>query len=381
MKRLRIVSYAINGRGVGHLVRQLSILRWVRRYGGLLGVPVECWVLTTSEADTLARREGFAAFKMPSKAMMRDAGIDPTRWIAVARQWVLNAVAGLSPDLLIVDTFPGGSFGELVPVLEMVPTRVLVARAVRDEIAGDDAYRALLPLYQKTIIPDERGTGPILLREREELLDRKAARAALGVPDDKRCVYVTLGGGGDEAAPRTLPVLTERLVARGWHVVVGAGPLYSGVEKRGANITWMDRYVPLELLAGADAAVSAGGYNAVTELMFAGVPTVFLPQPRIADDQEGRARAAADAGALTVDLSPLPRSSTLRQARAESDFPFWEIVLPILGCRHRSMVADGKVPTHEHVPEAHGSLPRAFQVVSVIFSLRPILVAPLVTSP
>ncbi len=307
MKKLRIVSYAINGRGLGHLVRQLAILRWVRRYGALLGVPIEAWVLTTSEADTLARREGIPAFKMPSKAMLRDAGIDPTRWLAVGRQWVMNAVAGLSPDVLIVDTFPGGSFGELLPVLETVPTRVLVARAVKDEIAGDDAYRALLPLYHKTIVPDERGVGPILLREREELMGRAAAREALGVQRE-RAVYVTLGGGGDEAAPTVLPVLVDKLVARGWHVVVGAGPLYMGPERRGPHITWMDRYVPLELMPGVDAAVSAGGYNSVTELMFAGIPTVFLPQPRIADDQEGRARAAADAGAArlakTIDEVP-----------------------------------------------------------------------------
>jgi UDP-N-acetylglucosamine--N-acetylmuramyl-(pentapeptide) pyrophosphoryl-undecaprenol N-acetylglucosamine transferase len=296
VKRLRVVSYAINGRGLGHLVRQLAILRWVRRYGALLNVNVECWVLTTSEADTLARREGIPAFKLPSKAMMRDASIDPTKWLAVARQWVMNAIAGLSPDVLVVDTFPGGSFGELLPVLETVPTRVLVARAVKDEIAGDDAYRALLPLYHRTIVPDERGVGPILLREREELMPREEARVALGITRE-RAVYVTLGGGGDEAAARTLPVLAERLVARGWHVVVGAGPLYMGPERRGPHITWMDRYVPLELMQGVDAAVSAGGYNSVTELMFAGVPTVFLPQPRIADDQDGRARAAAAAGA------------------------------------------------------------------------------------
>lgn len=302
MKRLRIVSYAINGRGLGHLVRQLAILRWVKRYGALLGVNTECWVLTTSEADTLARREGIPAFKMPSKAMMRDAAIDPARWLAVGRQWVMNAVAGLQPDLLVVDTFPGGSFGELLPVLETVPTRVLVARAVKDDIAADDAYRALLPLYHKAIVPDERGVGPILLREREELLDREAARHALGITRE-RAVYVTLGGGGDEAAARTLPVLTDRLVARGWHVVVGAGPLYIGPERRGPHITWMDRYVPLELLAGVDAAVSAGGYNSVTELMFVGVPAVFLPQPRIADDQDGRARAAADAGAARLASS------------------------------------------------------------------------------
>ncbi len=308
MKKIRIVSYAINGRGLGHLVRQLAILRWVRRYGALLGVPIEAWVLTTSEADTLARREGVPAFKLPSKAMLRDAGVDPTRWLAVGRQWVMNAVAGLAPDILVVDTFPGGSFGELLPVLETVPNRVLVARAVKDEVASDDAYRALLPLYGKTIIPDERGVGPILLREREELMSRSAAREALGIAASDRAVYVTLGGGGDEMAARVLPVLTDTLVARGWHVVVGAGPLYMGTERRGPKITWMDRYVPLELMAGVDAAVSAGGYNSVTELMFAGVPTVFLPQPRIADDQDARARAAVAAGAarLAARLEDVP---------------------------------------------------------------------------
>ena len=120
----------------------------------------------------------------------------------------MNAVAGLSPDVLVVDTFPGGSFGELLPVLETVPTRVLVARAVKDEIAADDAYRALLPLYHKLIVPDERGVGPILLREREELLPRDDARRR-SASRRERAVYITLGGGGDEAAARTLPLLTD----------------------------------------------------------------------------------------------------------------------------------------------------------------------------
>ena len=69
MTRLRIVSYAINGRGLGHLTRQLAILRQVRRVCALLDVQAECWVLTSSEGDTLARREGIPALKMPSKAM------------------------------------------------------------------------------------------------------------------------------------------------------------------------------------------------------------------------------------------------------------------------------------------------------------------------
>jgi hypothetical protein len=266
----------------------------------LLDVPAECWVLTSSEADTLARREGFPALKLPSKSMMRDAGLAPERWLAVARSWVLSAVSGLGPDLLLVDTFPGGSFGELIPVLEMARRRVLVARRVRDDVASDPTYRALLPLYHDLVVPDDDGVGPVLLREAEEMLDRGEARRALGVPDGARAVWLTLGGGGDLAAPEVLGRLLPVLSGRGWHVVVAAGPLYQGPERRGPGITWIDRYATMELLAGVDAAVSAAGYNSFHELMFAGVPTVFLPQPRIADDQDARADRAARAGAGRV---------------------------------------------------------------------------------
>lgn len=300
MATLRIVSHAINGRGLGHLTRQLAILRQVRRVCGLLDITAECWVLTTSEADTLARREGIPSLKMPSKAMFRDAGIDPSRYLAVARGWVLNAVAGLQPDVLLVDTFPAGSFGELVPVLELAKHRVLVARRVREEFAADPAYASLLPLFDTVITPDARGSGPILLRSRHELLSRDRARVALGVPDGVRAVYVSLGGGGDTSLPSQLPRLVDALVDRDCHVVVGAGPLYEGPERRGAGITWLSRYAPVELFAGLDVAVSAAGYNSFHELMHAGVPTVFVPLPRIADDQEERALRAQAAGAARV---------------------------------------------------------------------------------
>lgn len=295
--RLRIVSYAINGRGMGHLVRQLAILRWIRRYAALLEANVECWVLTSSEADTLARREGVPSLKMPSKAMMRDADIAPHRYLSIARGWVLNAVAGLQPDVLIVDTFPAGSFGELVSTLELARTRVLVRRRVKADFAQEEAYQALLPLYDRHIDPDDRGTGPIVIRERAELMPRAAAREALGVGPGDRAVYLSLGGGGDQNAATLLPRATRLLRKSGWHVVVGAGPLYTGAEIRGPGITWLDRYVPVELFAGLDAAVSAGGYNSFHELMHAGVPTVFLPQPRIADDQAARVDRAVAAGA------------------------------------------------------------------------------------
>ncbi|MBT3219579.1 MAG: hypothetical protein HN348_10855 [Proteobacteria bacterium] len=308
MRNIRVVSYAINGRGMGHLVRQLAILRWIRRFSSAIAIRAECWVLTSSEADTLARREGVPALKMPSKAMLRDAGLEPSRYLSIIRTWVMNAIAGLQPDLLIVDTFPGGSVGELVPCLELARCRVLVARQVRPDFAQQDHYRALLPLYDDVYAPEEGG-GPILIRERAELLPRQEARRRLGILKGSRAVYVSLGGGGDPTASTTLPHLVDLLLGQNWHVVVGAGPLYGGEERRGNGITWLDRYVPMELFPGVDAAVSAGGYNSFHELMFVGVPTVFLPQPRIADDQMARVRRAeaAGAGRIANTLAEVPQ--------------------------------------------------------------------------
>jgi hypothetical protein len=304
MKSIRVLGYAINGRGMGHLTRQLAILRWVRRLAGTLGVKAEVWVLTSSEADTLARREGIPSIKIPSKSMMRDAGLEPARYLAVARGWVLNAVTTLQPDVLVVDTFPAGSFGELSAALELVRKRVLVRRAMKPAAEKDAALDALLPLYDRVIVPDEVA-APVLLRERPELLDRAAARAALGVPDGRRACWIALGGGGDPTTARVLPRVVDSVRAAGWHAVVAAGPLYVGPERRGEGVTWLDRYASMELLRGADAAVSAGGYNSVHELRFVGVPTVFLPQEKLADDQAARAEAAA-LGPVTARVDDVP---------------------------------------------------------------------------
>ncbi len=327
---------------MGHLVRQLAILRWIRRIAALLERPCECWVLTSSEADTLARREGIPALKMPSKAMLRDASLPPERYLSVLRGWVLNAVAGLQPDLLLVDTFPAGSIGELAPVLELARRRVLVARAVRPDFEADPAYQALLPLYHHQIVPHDGGTGPIMLRDRTELLPRDQARRALGIPEGQRAVYLTLGGGGDLSAADTLPRLLRQLQDRDWHVVVGAGPLYQGPELRGPGVTWLDRYTPSELLPGIDVAVAAAGYNTFHELMHAGVPTVFLPLPRIADDQQLRARRAQEAGAGRIATSLAEIPDLLEEpgsARAARD------LVPVNGARTAALQAlEGMVP-------------------------------------
>lgn len=332
-KQLSIVSYAVNGRGVGHLTRLIAIQRWVRRYATFCGVATQHWFLTTSEADTMLHHEGFAGFKLPSKSVVEEAGIDKLAYLALAKQWVWSSVALLRPDLFLVDTFPNGSFHELLSVLDLCAKKALVMRATKREITSQPAYRAVAGLYDRIIcsvrqdeqagfaqqlgLPEKRlrFVGPIMRKERFELLSRAEARRRLGIPKDARCWLVSAGGGGDDSAESLFNKVSALFAEddESW-LIFAAGPLYRGIRFAGERrIFWTSSDLS-EYLPAVDAAISAGGFNAAHELMFAGVPAIFIPQDKIADDQRQRVESLALSGAArTASL----RGNDLRDALRE----------------------------------------------------------------
>ncbi len=313
---LRVVCYAVNGTGVGHLTRLLSIARWLRRYAAAMDEKLEIWFLTSSEADALVFSEGFAAFKIPSKTIVAETGIDRRAYLALAKQWVWHTLGLLRPDLFIVDTFPRGSFGELLGALDLCKRAAFVYRPVKPEIAARPDFQAMLSVYDLLVVPEADGqvltppgvadrlvhVGPVLSRERWELLPRDVAREQLGVRDPAaRCVFVSAGGGGDKHAEAQLRSTVAALAGDPkLHVVVGLGPLYRGPPFPG--VTTLTGRAAASMLA-FDAAVCAAGYNTFGELMFAGVPTAFLPQDKLADDQHARAQRAVEKGAAAI-LAP-----------------------------------------------------------------------------
>jgi UDP-N-acetylglucosamine--N-acetylmuramyl-(pentapeptide) pyrophosphoryl-undecaprenol N-acetylglucosamine transferase len=309
---LRVVCYAVNGTGVGHVTRLLSIARWMRRYAAALEQRLEVWFLTSSEADGLVFAEGFAAFKIPSKTVVGETGIDRTAYRALAKQWIWHTLGLLRPDLLIVDTFPRGSFGELLGALDLCRHKAFVYRPVRPEVAARADFQSMLPLYDLILVPETDAhviapgsvkghlvhVGPVLSRERWELFPRPEARARLGVDPEKKCVFVSAGGGGDTDAEAHLARTVQELSRDpSIEVVVGAGALYRGHPF--PRLTTLSGPAAAYAL-GFDAAVCAAGYNTFGELMFAGVPTAFLPQAKLADDQRARAERAVTSGAASV---------------------------------------------------------------------------------
>jgi predicted glycosyltransferase len=344
---LRIMNYAVNGIGLGHLSRLVAVNRSVRRYTDVLGIDAELLFLTSSEADALCFHNDFPAFKIPSKTIIgnardfsspRAARLSRQQHRRLAKQWVWNSVGIFAPDILVVDTFPNGSFHELGGIADFGMKKVLISRAVRQEQAQKPDFQAALRMYDRIItteepfprtnyLPEEaegrtHSVGTIMLREREELLSREEARLRLGLPSDALCVYVSAGGGGDSEAESAFATLAT-IAASEPHIcfVFAAGALYRGREFHEPNVRWLQRFNAIEFMPAFDAAISAGGYNSVYELLLCGIPTVFVAQERLFDDQKSRVVALQERGLCAVESSWSEESC--RSALRTVQHPAW----------------------------------------------------------
>lgn len=100
--------------------------------------------------------------------------------------------------------------------------------------------------------------GPILIRQRNELLSRAQARAALGLPgrinEDTLLIYCSFGGGGEPESRRALE-LTSRAVSAlpNAHLVIGQGPLLlTDPEPRDGMTVVRGRYPMMDVLPAFD---------------------------------------------------------------------------------------------------------------------------------
>lgn len=303
---MRAIFYAVNGLGVGHLTRLLAIARKLR----LQVRDAEILFLTSSEAAHLIYQEGFAAIKFPSKTIRMEVGLKKRTFLETCMPVTWNVISCFRPDVLVVDTFPQGSLQELIPVLHWSPKMVFVFRAQRPERVADPEFQQLLRYYDHLIVPHHREefdpsfggapvtfTGPIMIRDRSELFVRSEIRRRLELPDDKKVVYCTFGGGGDENARRVFHLVYDTLRARNdCFFVTAAGPLSRGLSSVRRDQAPLFYFPAMELFPAFDAAISATGYNTANELLHAGIPTIFIPFERDLDDQYRRAERIDQAG-------------------------------------------------------------------------------------
>ncbi len=327
----RILFYAVNGLGLGHVTRLLAIARAIRaqRNGA------QILFITTTEADSVIYREGFASVKIPSRTIIQASKIRPSTYNKLAHSVVMNTVAAFNPAIMVVDSFPAGSSQELLPTLSWEMRRVFVYRAQQTERARDPFFQQVLARYDMAIVPHEEGseeipapdslrlvwTGSIMIREQSEALPKDDARRRLNLPADEKLLYVTVGGGGDDEMAQSEGMIFDAARRAGWKTVAPDAPLLkSGQAHVGAQPDFRISYYPMaECLNAFDAAISAAGYNSVHELLHFGVPTVLIPRERSLDDQFARAKWAENAGAaLVADIDAAELESKLKSLTDDS---------------------------------------------------------------
>lgn len=325
-QNIDILLYAVNGTGLGHLTRLMAIGRWLRKLINARNLGARVYFLSCSDADYLLAQQGFASFKIPSRAALRKASVAGPASIALIRRYAEAALNEIAPDILVVDTFPTGTFDELLPILGRADvTKVFVFREQRADYMDRIPYARLLSHYDLMLVPHPRGacrlpadldpelkirwSGNVIFGEPNELWTKARAQRALGIPRSKTVIYTAAGGGGDSDFTETLELIAEvASEVADSHLVIGAGPLNRSTPQTGPNRTWTTFYPISRMFKGFDFAISSSGYNTVHELLYFRLPAILYAQERRADDQLARARQVADSGA-GISLDRLDRAS------------------------------------------------------------------------
>jgi len=320
----RVLMVSDNGAGMGHLSRLMAVAR--RLPGDTSAV-----IATQSYAASVAHQEGFLTEYIPSRKVLDAA---QPRWSAVLRSRLAHLIELHQPDVVAVDCLPHLGIVEAVrdhPELTWVwVRRAMWRRGVgADWIAEGRVFEHVLEPGEFASVADEGPTvsdrpnahrvEPIMFLDESELLDRAAARAALGL-DDRPAVLLQLGAGNINDISSPLARICRKLAGHDFQLVLAESTIATTPlpEVPGAQVVKI--YPVSRYLRAFDLSVSAAGYNSFHEQIGFRIPTVFLPNTATRlDDQVGRARFAAATGvALAVED---PASDELEQVLEQAVRP------------------------------------------------------------
>lgn len=324
--RVRILFYAINGVGLGHLSRLLTLARQARELLRVLGAKAEFSFVTTSEAPEIAF--DFPTYKLPSKNVIAHSDFNNRQYLAQSKHFVANLTAAFQPDLLVVDTQPEGAFAEIQFLQAYAKACVFVYRQKQAHLTETPEHQQALKSYTQILIPDHpaqaehyplpealweqtRFIGRVHGYQAGEALGPEAVRQYFNLPVGKKLIYLSAGGGTSlEDLNCLIAALRE---VPDYVLLVGYGPLYHGPRVYADNVIPLSEPAISRYFAGVHAAVSAAGYNSYEEILAAGLPALFFAQERGMDLQDQRILAGYQAGwHLVFDpLEPFVKLSEL----------------------------------------------------------------------
>ena len=141
---------------------------------------------------------------------------------------------------------------------------------------------------------------PVTLLRDEELLRRDEARESLGLDRDGRYALFSLGPGNRKDVSAIGRGLIDEMKARGYTAVWTRTPITVSDVPLPNGVLPISIYPVVRYMRAFDVIVSAAGYNTCCEVLQSGVPTLFVPNTLVSDDQNRRAEMVAQASPAVV---------------------------------------------------------------------------------
>jgi UDP:flavonoid glycosyltransferase YjiC (YdhE family) len=302
--RQRVLFLSSNGIGMGHLTRLLAVARRCER-------SIEPVFLAMSQAAKVVEDYGFLV-EFTAHHLYLD--LDVERWNRALREQLNEMVAFYDARALLFDgnvpyrgLIDARNDNPSVPFLwcrrgMWLPGAGQVALERAREFDAVLEPRDLAENYDRgeTAYHAERRRqmDPILLLDRHELLERAAARAELGLDPDRPAILIQLGSRNNYDYGELFEVAHAHLRQRyDVQIAVAEWLIAERISNLPAQVIRLQAYPLCRYFRAFDGAISAVGYNSYHELIYHGLPAIFVPNEHPSmDDQLMRALFAERRG-------------------------------------------------------------------------------------
>lgn len=145
-------------------------------------------------------------------------------------------------------------------------------------------------------MPGRRVTiPPFTMLQDDDLLSRDAARDELGLNRDGRYVLFSLGPGNLKDISGIGRGLIDEMTQRGYTAVWARAPISATDVSLPEGVIQITQFPLLRIMRAFDICVAAAGFNTCCEVIQSRVPTLFVPNTKVNDDQTARAHLVSRA--------------------------------------------------------------------------------------
>lgn len=311
-----IVLFNINGNGMGHMS---TCLAYANRMRGRAR-PV---FFSLASAMEVIHEMGFEGDYFVSRFWSRASAWNWDRELALRLGMLFERVR---PEIVVFDgTWPyrgllhaAAAYGDARMVWSDL---TLYKRGWREVPVSESNFDLVIKLGElgSGFSVDREGQParkvtipPLTLLRDDELLDRDSARSSLELERDGRYALFSLGPGNVKDVSAIGRGLIDEMKSRGYVVVWTRTPISASDMALPDGVIPISVYPLVRYMRAFDVIVSAAGYNSCCEVLQSGVPTLFVPNTLVADDQTRRAQLVAAAAPAVICSC----ETTVQRARA-----------------------------------------------------------------